>query len=427
MTYLKLPYHRLENKADLDILLEDIGDARIVMLGEASHGTSEYYGWRTAISKRLIEEKGFTFIAVEGDWPDCYQVNKFIRGSCKAGTKVSDVLKNFNRWPTWMWGNWEIAALVEWLKEHNDRPNTTNQIGFYGLDVYSLWDSLNRIMKYLEQKDGKAMKAAKEAFKCFEPYSSDPQEYARAVAYVSEDCEDEVISMLQELGKREQTEPLNSEAVFDAEQNALVAVNAERYYKAMIRGGGSSWNVRDEHMMETLNRLLEFHGPDAKAIIWEHNTHVGDARFTDMARAGMVNIGQLAREKYGRENVYLTGFGSYEGSVIAGEAWGAPMKKMEVPPARAGSWEEWLHSLGATDKLLLSRELRDIDEMRQLIAHRAIGVVYDPNREAYGNYVPTIIPERYDAFLYLDETEALRPFIVKTKEKEPPEMYPANE
>ncbi|GAA4304879.1 erythromycin esterase family protein [Nibribacter koreensis] len=426
MTYTKLPYHRLENKSDLDSLIEDIGDSRIVMLGEASHGTSDYYSWRTAISKRLIEEKGFTFIAVEGDWPDCFQINKFIKGYCKPGTKVSDILKHFNRWPTWMWGNWEVAALVEWLKEHNDHPNSL-PVGFYGLDVYSLWDSLQRIMKYLEKRDGQALKAAKEAFKCFEPYSSDPQEYARAVAYVSEDCEQDVLSLLMELGKHEGGEPSNPEAVFDAEQNALVAVNAERYYKAMIRGGGSSWNVRDEHMMETLNRLLEFHGPDSKVIIWEHNTHIGDARFTDMARAGMVNIGQLAREQYGNDSVYLVGFGSYEGSVIAGSNWGAPMQKMEMPPAKEGSWEHWLHSLSPTNKLLFSHELKEIPEARQQIGHRAIGVVYNANHESNGNYVPTLIPERYDAFLYIDESEALRPFIVKTKEKEPPELYPANE
>lgn len=429
MTYAKLPFHRLENKADLNVLLDDIADARIVMLGEASHGTSDYYAWRTAISKRLIEEKGFTFIAVEGDWPDCYMVNQFVRGHSKPGTKVSDVLKHFNRWPTWMWGNWEVAALVEWLKEHNERPNT-QKIGFYGLDVYSLWTSLQRVMKYLEtQGDGPALKAAKDAFMCFEPYSTDPQEYVRAVEYMSEDCAQEVLAMLQETLKLAPsiTDSTNPEAQFDAEQNALVAVNAERYYKTMIRGGGSSWNVRDQHMMETLNRLLAFHGPDSKVIIWEHNTHIGDARFTDMAQAGQVNLGQLARVQYGRENVYLAGFGSYQGTVIAGDGWGAPMKKMEMPPAQPGSWEDWLHQLGASNKLLLSKELREVKEACQPVPHRAIGVVYDPTKEARGNYVPSLIPERYDAFLYLDETEALRPFITKVKKKTSPKLYPAND
>ncbi|MDX5346910.1 MAG: erythromycin esterase family protein, partial [Hymenobacteraceae bacterium] len=312
----EFPYHPLKTGKDLDVLLDEIGDAQVVMLGEASHGTSEYYTWRTAISRRLIEEKGFTFIAVEGDWPDCFEVNRYVKGYNKNYKSVHDVLKTFDRWPSWMWANWEVAALAEWLHEYNQNmPNHQCKAGFYGLDVYSLWESLEQVMHYLENHDGEAAKAAEKAFNCFEPFNKDPQLYAQATALVPKSCEDEVVEMLQKISEKKQVVADEPEADFNTTQNALVAVNAEKYYRAMIRGGSSSWNVRDHHMMETLNRLMEFHGPGAKAIVWEHNTHIGDAVYTDMRGDDMVNIGQLAREAYGRNNVRLVGFGSYQGTV----------------------------------------------------------------------------------------------------------------
>lgn len=403
----------------------DIGDARVVMLGEASHGTSEYYTWRTAISKRLIQDKGFNFIAVEGDWPECYAVNRLVKGYQNAESKIAEVLQVYRRWPTWMWANWEVAALVEWLRDHNHLKQVKEKAGFYGLDVYSLWESLDQILNYLERNDGQAAEAARTAINCFEPFNRDPQVYAQATAFVPTNCEKEVIEML----KRVQSQRVYSndpENEFNTRQNALVAVNAEKYYRAMVRGGGSSWNVRDSHMMETLERLLELHGPASKAIVWEHNTHIGDARFTDMADDGLFNIGQLARERFGRDQVKLVGFGTYKGSVIAGKAWGAPMQKMDVPPAVLGSWEDMLHSMGPDDKIILSKDLRDVPELKKRIGHRAIGVVYDPKYEAYGNYVPTVIPERYDAFLYFDETEAVHPLRMKSRGGNEPDLYPWN-
>jgi erythromycin esterase len=419
-----IPHHPLQSTQDLDLLLQEIGNARVVLLGEASHGTSEYYTWRTAISKRLIQEKGFNFIAVEGDWPDCFEVNNYIKGLSNQEATAPEVLQTFNRWPTWMWGNWEVAALINWLKEYNTGKTDGEQAGFFGLDVYSLWDSLQEILSYLEKQGGPAAAAAKKAFRCFEPYSEDPQEYARAVAFVSQDCEDEVVNMLHALRTKAISAGTSREAEFDAEQNALVAVNAERYYRAMIRGGGSSWNVRDRHMMETLTRLLDLHGPDSKAIIWEHNTHVGDARYTDMARSGMVNVGQLAREQYGEDNVYIVGFGSYKGSVIAADEWGDPMEKMEVPAAPSGTWENMLHEVSANNKLIFSKDLQNIKELKGQIGHRAIGVVYHPRMERFGNYVPTIIPKRYDAFAYIDTTKALHPLAIYQDHTQPPELYP---
>ncbi|SFQ30758.1 erythromycin esterase family protein [Hymenobacter arizonensis] len=426
------PTYPLQQTADLAPVLDAIGDARVVLLGEASHGTHEYYTWRAALSKRLIQEKGFQFIAVEGDWPDCFAVNAAIKQEEVSYSSAAQLLQTFDRWPTWMWGNWEIAALVDWLHRHNLSKPAEQRVGFYGLDVYSLWESLQAVLQYVEKQGDGAVTAARRAFSCFEPYSTDPQEYARAVAFVSEDCQDEVTAVLKALRTQTLQRPATNlperELAFGAEQNALVAVNAERYYKAMLRGGGASWNVRDEHMMETLTRLLDLHGPDSKAIIWAHNTHIGDARFTDMRREDMVNIGQLAREQLGRDKVFSVGFGSYQGSVIAGKSWGAPLETMAVPAATRGSWEHQLHSqLSGDNALLLSSELRQIDSLSKAQGHRAIGVVYRPQFEQFGNYVPSVIPERYDAFLFFDKTQALHPLDIHPTEKGPPDLYPWGE
>jgi erythromycin esterase len=427
-----LPTHPLNSVADLSPVLDAIGDARVVLLGEASHGTHEYYTWRAALSRRLIQEKGFHFIAVEGDWPDCFEVNAAIKQDTATYGSAAQLLKTFNRWPTWMWGNWEVAALVEWLHRHNQQQAVANRVGFYGLDVYSLWESLQAVLQYAEQKGDGAATAARHAFRCFEPYSADPQEYARAVAFVSEDCQDEVTGVLQALRHQAtQRRPANlseREDAFAAEQNALVAVNAERYYKAMLRGGGASWNVRDHHMMETLTRLLDLHGPDSKAIVWEHNTHIGDARYTSMRQEDMVNVGQLAREQLGREKVFGVGFGSYQGTVVAGREWGAAFETMKVPTATRSSWEHRLHQqLDGENALLLSRELQAVPDLRHPLGHRAIGVVYRPEFEQFGNYVPSVIPERYDAFLFIDRTQALYPLNTEAQENVPPDLYPWGE
>lgn len=418
----------LRGPEDLGPLLEHIGEARYVLLGEASHGTAEYYTWRTAISRRLITEKGFSFIAVEGDWPDCYRVNRYVKGLASEGDNAREVLHAFERWPTWMWANKEVIELAEWLRRHNDRVPKDGKVGFYGLDVYSLWESLYAILGYLQRADPSALPAAQRAFRCFEPYGEDVQGYAHAARFVPNTCEDEVVALLQEVRRRTSEYPADGrETHFAAEQNALVLKNAEAYYRAMVRGGPESWNIRDRHMTETLERLMRHHGPAAKAIVWEHNTHIGDARFTDMAEQGEVNVGQLVRERHGDEGVVLVGFGSYQGSVIAGREWEVPMERMRVPPAREGSWENVLHQAGANDKLLL---LASADQTRDLLqprGHRAIGVVYHPEYERYGNYVPTVLPRRYDAFLYLDTSQALHPLheVQPREEGEVPETYPS--
>lgn len=418
--------YSLQSKADLDPLFDRIGDAGVVMLGEASHGTHEYYTWRAHITKRLVEEKGFNFIAVEGDWPDCYRLNRFVKGYDTENKSAFKVLHAFDRWPTWMWANWEIVALSDWLQKHNTGLPADKKVGFYGLDVYSLWESMECIIQYLQKTDPKALKVAEDAYQCFEPYRKDEgQSYARASQFVPELCENEVLHLLKEIQQKLPTYNTDHENVFNAEQNALIAVNAERYYRAMIKGGPHSWNVRDRHMADTLERLLQFHGANSKVVVWEHNTHIGDARATDMIDEGMFNIGELAKLQYNDKGVVLVGFGSYKGTVMAGKSWGSAMQPIQMPEAEKGSWEYLLHNAGNENKLLLMEDFADNDMfMENHIGHRAIGVVYNPAYEQYGNYVPSLLPLRYDAFIYLDETKALHPLHVKPDGQQVPETYP---
>ncbi|HZI40885.1 MAG TPA: erythromycin esterase family protein [Gemmatimonadaceae bacterium] len=430
----------LHDPADLEPLLDCVGDARYVLLGEASHGTSEYYTWRSELSKRLIRERGFSFIAVEGDWPDCYRVNRYAKSYPDSGASAREVLHAFERWPTWMWANEEIVELTEWLRRYNGQRRVPDdrKVGFYGLDVYSLWDSMRAVVEYLERIDPQLASGARRAYRCFEPYGEDEQEYARATYLVPTSCEDEAVSVLRALRARSPEYAQDGrEAYFNAEQNAFVARNAELYYRTMVRGGSQSWNVRDHHMVDTLDRLMAHHrqvNPDAKAIVWEHNTHVGDARFTNMASAGMVNVGQLVRQAHDDEGVVLVGFGSHHGTVIAGEEWGAPMERMRVPDARRGSWEDVMHDAIAADfdakaALIVFDDADDggITGLDEPIDHRAIGVVYDPSHERWGNYVPTIVPRRYDAFMFVDETRALSPLHLPVRVGEVPETFPSGE
>jgi erythromycin esterase len=413
--------HELVDTKSLDHLFADIGERTIVMLGEASHGTHEYYTWRTAISKRLIAEKGFQFIAVEGDWPDCYKINRYVKGYGDAGTDIYSILNSFDRWPTWMWANWEVAALAEWMRDFNKPLRADAKVGFYGLDVYSLWDSIRTMVQYLDKEDPDAAKYVRKAIRCFEPFSEDEQLYARLS--LRQNCRDEVVAVLKEIRQKAQYLDGDREAAFNTEQNALITVNAERYYRSMVGFDDQSWNIRDKHMMETLDRLMRFHGAGAKAIVWEHNTHIGDARATDMAGAGLVNVGQLAREHYGRGKIYLTGFACYQGSVIAGSEWGAPMQEMTVPPAVHGSIEALLHEESAHDCYLIFRE-EARDSYSKPMPHRAIGVVYEPGSERMGNYVSSVLNDRYDALIFLERTKALHPVHMNPDQNKIPETYP---
>jgi len=402
-----LPY---KTTGDLTPILDAIGDAKIVLLGEASHGTSEFYTVRAELSKRMIEEKGFTLIAVEGDWPSTQHINRFIKGYTEEQTNVKDVLKAFKRWPTWMWANEEIAEFVTWLKKHNEKKETNDKVGFYGIDVYSLWESLDEVITYLSKTDpnGTELAFAQKALSCFEPFNRHPETYAFSSVNISEACVDEVSKLLTSIRANEDNYKDPREADLNLKINAMVAQNAEEYYRAMVRSDELSWNVRDEHMVEAINEIMDYHGKESKIIIWEHNTHIGDASATDMEETGMVNVGQIIRQQNDREDVYVVGFGTHSGTVIASDEWGIPYKQIDVPPARRDSWEDALHNAGAFDKLILFNE-ENRSLFNEWIGHRAIGVVYNPNFETYGNYVPSKIGNRYDAFIYIDQTNALSP------------------
>ena len=296
-------------------------------------------------------------------------------------------------------------------------------MGFYGLDVYSLWESLDEIVGFLEKINSPELETAKKAFACFEPHNRNNESYAVSAGYLSEDCMNEAFELLSTIQKNKWKFKDDQESSLNMEVNALVTAHAEEYYRTMVKSDDESWNIRDRHMVDALQSIVKFYGNDAKVIIWEHNTHVGDARYTDMKDGGMVNVGQLVRETYGENNVFIIGSGSYSGSVIASDQWGGPITTMSVPPAQNGSWEELLHRTGAGNKIVLSSELKQNNALMQSIGQRAIGVVYDPNNEN-GNYVPSVIPNRYDAFVFTDRTSALHPINVSTR-NEPPDTYPS--
>ncbi len=388
----------IRTEDDFEQLIQSIKDKRVVMLGEASHGTEEFYQLRSLISKRLIKDYGYKFIAVEGDWPDAYRLNKYIQTG--EGGNAKSVLMHNHRWPTWMWANEEIAKLAEWMK--------VNKAGFYGLDVYSLFDSIDEVVNYLKKNNPEFAEDVSRRYACFDPFEGNEISYARSLLAYPSGCESEVVQNLQKLLK---LRVKDGDDLFSAQQNAHIVANAESYYRAMIGGDAKSWNVRDGHMMETLDRLLERFGEGAKGIVWAHNTHIGDYRATDMKAAGYVNIGGLARQSYGEENIALVGFGTYQGDVLAGSAWGAPEQVMPLPPAQEESFEYYFHKSALKAKVNQLFVLLDDKRYTAFIqkrGHRAVGVVYDPRHEKRGNYVPTELSKRYDAFVFVDTSHALK-------------------
>ncbi len=403
------PFHKQEG---IHALVKEINDEKFVLLGESSHGTSEFYKIRAEISKKLIEEKGFTYIAVEGDWPACHEVNRYIKGFDHKYSNARNVLDSFNRWPTWMWANEEMIDLIEWLKDYNEKMPNNKKVGFYGIDVYSLWESIDEIIGYLEKIQSPQIDVAKKAFSCFEPFNRRPEKYGLSASFYGEDCLDEVTKLLTELTINKKITSDSEENSLNLEVNALITANAENYYRTMVVNDNESWNIRDRHMVEALNKIHNFYGDNAKGIVWEHNTHIGDARATDMINEGIVNVGQLLREEKGNENIFIIGFGTHRGTVIAADEWGVNSEQMIVPPAQKGSWEDAMHRAGPYDKFILfTKENSHLFE--RPIGHRAIGVVYNPAYEQYGNYVPSIMSSRYDAFIYINVTNALHPLIIE--------------
>jgi len=420
--------------ADYDSLLNLVGNARFVLLGEASHGTHEFYFERAQITKQLIIEKGFTVIAIEADWPDANRVHRYVRGASND-SNADEALLGFRRFPTWMWRNTVVVEFVEWLSQFNkDLDPKKAPAGFYGLDLYSLHASIDAVLSYLQKVDPEAARRARRRYSCFEHFSQEPQEYGyAATAGIIESCEDEVVDQLVEI-QRKATEFLSRDAqratdeLFFAEQNARLVKNAEGYYRSMFRGRASSWNLRDRHMVETIEALVaHLNGSrQPKAIVWAHNSHLGDARATEMSERGELNVGQLIRERFGNEAV-LVGFTTHHGTVTAASDWGEIAERKRVRPALPGSYEELFHEVGVPGFLIDLREGgRKIDILREARLERAIGVIYRPETERLSHYFHARLPEQFDAIIHIDETRSLGPLERTSvwEKGELPETYP---
>lgn len=422
--------------ADYDPLLKLIGDARFVLLGEATHGTHEFYEERARITQRLIAEKGFSAVAVEADWPDAYSVNRYVRKQ-STDADADQALTGFRRFPTWMWRNAEVVRFVEWLRNHNEQmPPHALRCGFYGLDLYSLFTSLHEVLHYLEKVDPEAALHARARYACFDHFDQDSQRYGYAAGFgFSPSCEDAVVAQLHALHTRAADYMKHdgseaADAFFYAQQNARLVMNAEHYYRTMFRGRISSWNLRDHHMAQSLDALAQHlsyvNGAPAKIVVWEHNSHIGDARATEVGRRGEWNVGQLARERYGNDAV-LIGFTTYHGTVTAASDWGSPAQRKRVRPAMAGSYEDIFHRTGIARFML---PLRDKNAAAHLLqegrTERAIGVIYLPESERKSHYFYARLPQQFDAVLHFDETRAVEP-LEKTPHwmtGEAPETFP---
>ncbi len=400
------PIARIDD-AEIDALLERIGDARIVLLGEATHGTSEFYRMRTRITQQLILRHGFSGVAVEADWPDAAAVNRYVCGRPAQPRRWVP----FTRFPTWMWRNREVQALIEWLRAYNQ--DARRAVSFSGLDLYSMYISAYEVVHYLDRVDPVAAGAARERYGRLTPWQDDPAAYGRAALLGRmKSCEDEVVAMLRELlARRMDYAAQDGDEFFDAAQNARVVADAEAYYRAMYYGSVASWNLRDQHMFDTLNAVLAHRGPDTRLVVWEHNSHVGDAAATEMAVRGEHNIGHLSRTAFG-DRVYIVGFGTDHGTVAAADNWDEPMQRMQVRPARPDSYERLCHDAQVPAFLLhlrdpVRRALRD--ELTEPRLERAIGVVYRPDTELQSHYFQAILPMQFDEYVWFDETSAVDP------------------
>jgi len=422
--------------ADYDPLLEFIGDARFVLLGEASHGTHEFYRQRAQITKRLIQEKGFAAVAVEADWPDAYRVNRYIRGA-SADADAVESLAGFKRFPAWMWRNADVLDFIGWMRAYNDSLAAgATQIGFYGLDLYSLHASIEAVLNYLDTVDPEGAQRARSRYGCFERFGEDPQEYGYAAGLgLSHTCESEVVSQLIDLQRRarqyaQRDGRVAADDFFHAEQNARLVKNAEHYYRTMFRGRVSSWNLRDSHMVETLESLVEhfaLQNQQIKVVLWAHNSHLGDARATQMGRSGEWNVGQLVRQRHGRECV-LIGFTTHGGTVTAASNWGGPAERKTVRPAMPGSYEALFHDCEIPTFLLtLPRDARVTQGLREPMLERAIGVIYQPETEFASHYFQARLSDQFDAVIHFDQTRAVEP-LERTAEwgiGEPAETFPS--
>ena len=411
-------------EADLGPLLERIGECSLVLLGEASHGTSEFYRMRGRITRELILHKGFTAVAVEADWPDAARVDDHVRGHSRREPRLAP----FSRFPTWMWRNHEVRAFVDWLHEHNRADGRAGPpVSFHGLDLYSLFASRDVVLAYLDRVDPEAAALARHRYGCLTPWQQDPASYGRAVVTGRfAGCEDEVVATLHDLLRQRLDYVTDSGDDFvDAAQNALVVANAERYYRAMYYGSKESWNLRDLHMFETLQMIRSHRGPDAKVVVWEHNSHIGDASATEMGARGEHNVGMLTRRAYG-DDAFLVGFGTHDGVVAAATDWGGPMERKAIRPSHPDSYERLCHDAGIPAFLLHLREPRraDVrDELADPRLERAIGVIYRPETELQSHYFQASLPRQFDEYVWFDRTSPVHP-IATHEVAGMPDTYP---
>jgi erythromycin esterase-like protein len=415
---------------DYDPLLDWIGESSTVLIGEASHGTHDFYRQRALITRRLIAEKQFSAVAIEGDWPDAYRVHRFVRGS-GTDSNARDALADFTRFPSWMWRNTDVLAFVDWLRQFNDAiPQKKDRVGFFGLDLYSLHASMRAVLDYLQKVDPEAAQRARYRYSCFDHYGEDTQAYGYAANFsLTKTCEDEVVSQLVEMRRRAADLAARDGLVepddyLSAEQNARLVQNAERYYRSMFGGRAESWNVRDTHMAETLDWLRRIR-PGLKVVVWAHNSHLGDARATEMSSHGEVNLGQLVRERY-VDDTFLLGFTTHSGEVTAASEWDALAERKRVRAALKGSYEELFHQTRIPEFLLSLRDTKVAQVLRKPLLERAIGVIYRPETERLSHYFRASLPDQFDAVIHLDRTRALIPFErTSTWESgETPETYP---
>lgn len=411
------PHYAVEFGAFFDAF----ADVRIVLLGEATHGSSEFYRARAAITRTLIETHGFTAVAVEADWPDAGRIDRYVR---HRGPGRYDE-QSFARFPTWMWRNNEVAGFIGWLRAHNEALPPERRVAFRGLDVYSLRGSIAAVLDYLDRVDPEEAGRARKRYGCLTPWQVEPAWYGRAVLTGERDpCEDAVVEQLGELLARQfDYEKEDGEDFFDAAQNARIVRAAEQYYRIMYRGSNESWNLRDRHMFETLERLLEAGGPDARIVVWAHNSHVGDASATEMGWRGEFNIGELCKTAYRSEAVSI-GFGTDHGTVMAADDWDGPNEVKTVLPSRPDSYERVFRTAGVMRSLT---DLRDDGEVREALSQprleRAIGVIYRPESERYSHYFDAVLPEQFDAYVWFEQTSAVTPLPTE-RPHGVPETYP---
>ncbi len=426
-------------RADYDPLLDLIGDRPFVLLGEASHGTAEFYRERIEITKRLIAERGFAAVALEADFPDARRVDAYVRGTSED-SDADAALSGFSRFPAWMWRNTLVRDFVEWLRAYNDLlPTGAPKVGFYGLDLYSLHRSAEAVLAYLARVDPEAAACARHRYSCFEHFGEDTQAYGYAASFgLSEPCERGALEQLAELQSRRpdyvnRDDEIAADEFFAAELNARVVADAEEYYRTMFRGRVESWNVRDRHMADTLDRIathISEQQRSAKIVVWAHNSHLGDARATEMGRGGEWNLGQLARERYGREAV-LVGFTTYTGTVMAASDWGGAAKRKRVRHGLENSYEGLFHEVGMNNFMLdLTADVPATELLRRPRLERAIGVIYRPETERISHYFEARLAEQFDACIHIDETSALEPLepphaARRETEVEVPETYPS--